>query len=496
MTLPTVYLLSGTEDGSAFAQEVCLILAARFDMPNVQIRSASVPFDRLLPASSGPQQQQQQQQQQLPLRYSSSDTADEDGTGNPTTPSCLFVCLGPPTATTSTLEAESPFPIITLPTPSTGNDVTTPSAALTAALSIAKCCSLADAALRQTVARVIFRTRQARLVQDAQWRTQSSRYQSRIAGCFDRNQQITGDLVTTTGRLRGKVRDRYPGTKSLALVTTDRQSGFDRMLARVPYKGAVLNLTSAFWFEQTAHIIPNHLVSVPHPYVSVVKPCQPFPIEFVVRSYMTGSTSTSIWRNYQEGVRSYCGHDLPDGMTKNQKLECNILTPTTKEEDHDRPISLVDIVAENWMTQSDLDVCAAAALKVFALGQQVAAAHGLILVDTKYEFGKDEHTGEILLIDEVHTPDSSRYWLASTYEERIAAGEEPDNIDKEFLRLWFRSQCDPYNDETLPEAPRDLVLELARRYILLFEMITWKDFDFDAVTGEDEITKAIEANIH
>jgi hypothetical protein len=294
MTLPTVYLLSGTEDGSAFAQEVCLILAARFDMPNVQIRSASVPFDRLLPASSGPQQQQQQQQQQkLPLRYSSSDTADEDGTGNPTTPSCLFVCLGPPTATTSTLEAESPFPIITLPTPSTGNDVTTPSAALTAALSIAKCCSLADAALRQTVARVIFRTRQARLVQDAQWRTQSSRYQSRIAGCFDRNQQITGDLVTTTGRLRGKVRDRYPGTKSLALVTTDRQSGFDRMLARVPYKGAVLNLTSAFWFEQTAHIIPNHLVSVPHPYVSVVKPCQPFPIEFVVR-YVIFPTSALL----------------------------------------------------------------------------------------------------------------------------------------------------------------------------------------------------------
>jgi phosphoribosylaminoimidazole-succinocarboxamide synthase len=210
---------------------------------------------------------------------------------------------------------------------------------------------------------------------------------------------------------------------------------------------------------------------------------------------MTGSTATSIWKNYQDGVRNYCGHPLPDGMLKNQKLAENILTPTTKEEDHDRPIALADIVSEKWMTQEDLDVCAAAAAKVFALGQSVAGEHGLILVDTKYEFGRDEETGEILLIDEVHTPDSSRYWLASTYEERIAAGQEPDNIDKEFLRLWFRDSCDPYNDEVLPEAPRDLVLELARRYITLYEMITWKDFDFESVAGEDAITKAIAYNI-
>jgi phosphoribosylaminoimidazole-succinocarboxamide synthase len=210
---------------------------------------------------------------------------------------------------------------------------------------------------------------------------------------------------------------------------------------------------------------------------------------------MTGSTSTSIWKNYQDGVRNYCGHALPDGMLKNQKLADNILTPTTKEEDHDRPIALAEIVSENWMTQADLDVCAQAAAQVFALGQSVAGEHGLILVDTKYEFGRDEETGEILLIDEVHTPDSSRYWLASTYEERIAAGKEPDNIDKEFLRLWFRDNCDPYKDEVLPEAPRDLVLELARRYITLYEMITWKDFDFVAVAGEDAITKAIASNI-
>lgn len=210
---------------------------------------------------------------------------------------------------------------------------------------------------------------------------------------------------------------------------------------------------------------------------------------------MTGSTSTSIWKNYQDGVRNYCGHELPDGMKKNQKLFKNLLTPTTKEEEHDRPISAIDIVKEKWMTQEDFDICANAALQVFALGQQLASEHGLVLVDTKYEFGKDLETGEILLIDEVHTPDSSRYWLASTYEERIAEGKEPDNIDKEFLRLWFRDNCDPYKDEVLPEAPRDLVLELARRYVTLYEMITWQEFDFDSVRGEDAIGEALTSHL-
>ena len=207
---------------------------------------------------------------------------------------------------------------------------------------------------------------------------------------------------------------------------------------------------------------------------------------------MTGSTNTSIWKNYSNGVRNYCGHELPDGMVKNQKLSKNLLTPTTKEEEHDRPISAEDIIAEKWMTQEDWDVCADAAKRVFALGQKIADEHGLILVDTKYEFGRDLETGEILLIDEVHTPDSSRYWLASTYEERIAAGMEPENIDKEFLRLWFRERCDPYEEKILPEAPRDLVLELSRRYITLFEMITWNHFDF-STDGEESIAKAIQS---
>ena len=204
---------------------------------------------------------------------------------------------------------------------------------------------------------------------------------------------------------------------------------------------------------------------------------------------MTGSTSTSIWKNYQDGVRNYCGHDLPDGMKKNQKLQKNLLTPTTKEEEHDRPISKADIVSEGWMTAEDFSVCEKAALEVFRLGQEIAAERGLILVDTKYEMGKDAD-GNIVLIDEVHTPDSSRYWLASSYEERISQGKEPENIDKEFLRLWFRDHCDPYKDEVIPEAPRDLVLELSRRYVSLYEMITWKEFEF-IESAESQIGDAI-----
>lgn len=320
-----------------------------------------------------------------------------------------------------------------------------------------------------------------------------------ISSSYDAGQQITGSNVTfdtTNGRiapnrLAGKVRDRYDLGTKLALVTTDRQSGFDRMLALVPYKGQVLNLTSAYWFDITKDIIPNHLLSVPHPNVSIVKKCTPFPIEFVVRSYMTGSTSTSIWKNYQDGVRNYCGHALPDGMKKNQKLQKTILTPTTKEEEHDRPISEADIISEGWMNQEDFDVCAKAALEVFAKGQEIAAQRGLILVDTKYEFGKDNDNGIIHLIDEVNTPDSSRYWLADSYQERIAAGKEPENIDKEFLRLWFRDNCDPYKDETLPEAPKDLVVELSRRYIKLYETITGKEFEFQE-EAEGAIAEAIQ----
>jgi phosphoribosylaminoimidazole-succinocarboxamide synthase len=178
-------------------------------------------------------------------------------------------------------------------------------------------------------------------------------------------------------------------------------------------------------------------------------------------------------------------------MVKNQRLESNIVTPTTKEEHHDRPISRNEIIDEKWMTEKDYDVCAQAALSLFAYGQEVAAKRGLILVDTKYEFGRRVDTGEIVLIDEIHTPDSSRYWLAPTYQERFSAGKEPDNIDKEFLRLWFRDHCDPYNDEVLPEAPRELVIELSQRYIALYEMITGNMFEFESMTDELGIGQAI-----
>jgi len=335
---------------------------------------------------------------------------------------------------------------------------------------------------------------QLQSVTDVQTRTKSAKYEETIAKCFDENRQVTGEAIKCTDaeRLSGKVRDRFVGSNNkLALVTTDRQSGFDRQLAVVPFKGAVLNLTSAFWFKKTRHIIPNHLIDVPHANVSIARKCDPFPIEFVVRSYMTGSTDTSIWKNYQNGVRNYCGHILPEGMTKNQKLAKNLLTPTTKEEDHDRPISAEAIIEEGWMKQEDFDICAKAAMDVFALGQDIAAQHGMILVDTKYEFGKDIETGEILLIDEVHTPDSSRWWLSHNYQERVSVGEEPDNISKEFLRLWYRENCDPYKDKTIPKAPRDLVLELARRYITLFEIITGEEFQFNEQDSEENIGKIL-----
>ena len=209
----------------------------------------------------------------------------------------------------------------------------------------------------------------------------------------------------------------------------------------------------------------------------IAKKCEVFPIEFVVRGFITGSTSTSLWTVYNNGDREYCGNILPEGLIKNQKLEENMLTPTTKEEDHDRPISPVDIVNEKWMTQQDWDYCSEKALELFEFGQKKAAQHGMILVDTKYEMGKDKD-GNILLIDEIHTPDSSRYWIGDSYEGLIANNKEPQNIDKEFLRLWFVDNCDPYNDKILPPAPDKLVVELSSRYIYLYETITGSIFPF------------------
>jgi phosphoribosylaminoimidazole-succinocarboxamide synthase len=289
----------------------------------------------------------------------------------------------------------------------------------------------------------------------------------------------------------GKVRDTYDlGDGRLLLITTDRQSGFDRMLGAIPFKGQVLNRTSLYWFEQTRGIIGNHVLSSPHANALIARKCQVLPIEFVVRGYMTGSTDTSVWTQYQKGVRTYCGNALPEGMKKNEPLPGNIVTPTTKEKEHDRPITAEEIVAEGWLTQAQWDVASAKALELFAFGQKMAALRGLILVDTKYEFGATED-GEILLIDEIHTPDSSRYWLADSYAERVAAGREPDMIDKEFFRLWFRERCDPYKDAELPVPPDELIAELAARYIQLFEKITGTTFAPDLRPLEETVLASV-----
>ncbi len=275
----------------------------------------------------------------------------------------------------------------------------------------------------------------------------------------------------------GKVRDTYELPDTLILVTTDRQSAFDRVLAAIPFKGQVLNQTSAWWFEKTKHIVPNHVLSVPDANVTIGKKCTVFPVEFVVRGYITGTTSTSAWVNYHNGMREFCGNTLPEGLKKNQRFDLPIITPTTKSDEHDRLISPKEIISEGLMTAADWDYVSSKALELFSFGQKVAAEHGLILVDTKYEFGKDVD-GTIRIVDEMHTPDSSRYWIAKSYEQRMTEGKEPENIDKEFLRLWFTEHCDPYHDKELPPAPEELVIELSRLYIQLYEMITGEKFIF------------------
>ena len=298
-------------------------------------------------------------------------------------------------------------------------------------------------------------------------------------------QQIKEQISHTLGqtdfpklgrKYTGKVRDVYIADDKIFLIATDRQSAFDRILARIPFKGQVLTQTSAFWFEKTKDIIPNHVIGVPDPNVVVCKKLKVFPVEVVVRGYITGVTSTSAWVAYEKGERNFCGNILPEGLKKNQKFKKPIITPTTKSDEHDEKISGEEIIKRKLMAKKQWDFVADKALKLFERGTEIAAKNGLILVDTKYEFGYEEK-GNIFLIDEIHTPDSSRFWIKESYEERFKKGDEPENIDKEFLRLWFTKHCDPYKDKTLPEAPEELVIELSRRYIKLYEMVTGKDFN-------------------
>lgn len=279
-------------------------------------------------------------------------------------------------------------------------------------------------------------------------------------------------------RFQGKVRDVYVGEAEITMISSDRYSAFDRNLALVPFKGAVLTQTSAFWFDATKDIIQNHIISIPDPNVVVAKKCSVVPIEVVVRGYITGVTGTALWVLYQKGERQFGSVTLPEGMHKNQKLDQPILTPTTKSDEHDEPIFRDQIIERGIVEEGLWNKIEETAFALFKRGQEIAAARGLILVDTKYEFGLDSD-GNLTLIDEIHTPDSSRYWQMATYEERIAAGIEPENFDKEFLRLWFKDNCDPYNDAVLPEAPEEMIVTLSERYIKIYEQITGKTFESD-----------------
>ena len=291
-------------------------------------------------------------------------------------------------------------------------------------------------------------------------------------------------------RLEGKVRDIYLRGREVVLVATDRHSSFDRIIAYVPGKGEVLNRLSAYWFEQTKDIVPNHVLALPDPNVTIGKRCTPLPIEAVMRGYLSGVTGTSLWTRYAKGERDFGGFRLADGMRKNEKLREPVFTPSTKDKEHDRNVTPREIVETGLLSRDLLDRVEDAARRLFLRGQDLARARGLILVDTKYEFGLDAE-GALTLIDEVHTPDSSRYWQAATYEGRIASGLEPDYFDKEFLRLWFIAHCDPYNDASLPEAPPAMVEELSRRYAAIFTQLSGETVS----AGEENIVERIRRNL-
>ena len=288
----------------------------------------------------------------------------------------------------------------------------------------------------------------------------------------------------------GKVRDIYDQGNKLFLISTDRHSSFDRIIAHIPWKGQILNQLSEWWFDKTKDIISNHVIAVPDPNVTVAKKCKMVPIEAVMRGYLTGVTDTSIWTRYMAGEPEFGGFVLPDGMKKNQRLPNPIFDPTTKEDTHDRALTPSQMVAGGFITAELLERVKKVSLAIFARGQELAARRGLILVDTKYEFGLDDR-GELVLIDEIHTPDSSRFWQLASYQERFDKDEEPQYFDKEFLRMWFKERCDPYKDEALPDAPAELVEELSRRYIQMYEQIIGEKF----ARGKIPIGKRIETNL-
>lgn len=279
------------------------------------------------------------------------------------------------------------------------------------------------------------------------------------------------------GYTRGKVRDNYdlPDGRRV-LVASDRLSAFDRILAVIPFKGRVLTQTARYWFEATADICPNHVLSYPDPNVVIGQRLTILPVEVVVRAYLAGTTGTSILTMYRRGLREVYGVRLPDGLRDNAPLPHPILTPTTKAEagGHDEPLSPDDVLSRGLLTQAQWDEVSAHALALFARGQKLAAERGLILVDTKYEFGLDQ-AGRIVLADEIHTPDSSRYWFQASYADRFEQGLAPQSFDKDVIRSWVAARCDPYR-QPIPEIPQDVVLETALVYIRAYSRITGEAF--------------------
>jgi phosphoribosylaminoimidazole-succinocarboxamide synthase len=276
---------------------------------------------------------------------------------------------------------------------------------------------------------------------------------------------------------RGKVRDNYdlPDGRRI-IIASDRISAFDQNLAAIPLKGQVLTQTAKFWFEATADICPNHVIEYPDPNVLVGRRLTILPVEIVVRDYLAGTTGTSILSLYKAGQREMYGIRLAEGMRDNERLPQTIITPTSKafHGGHDEPLTPAEIVGQGLLSQEQWRTVSDYALALFAKGREMARERGLILVDTKYEFGIDE-SGKIMIADEIHTPDSSRYWFLESYQQRFEVGERPESFDKDFIRTWVVARCDPYKDE-IPEIPQDVVLETSRVYIDAYERITGQTF--------------------
>jgi phosphoribosylaminoimidazole-succinocarboxamide synthase len=290
-------------------------------------------------------------------------------------------------------------------------------------------------------------------------------------------------------RYAGKVRDNYTKGGRRFIVVTDRISAFDRILGTIPFKGQVTNRLAAWWFEQTKDAAKNHVVAVRDPNVMECVDCTPLPVEMVMRAYITGSTSTSMWTHYAEGERVFCGHTLLEGLAKNQRLERPLLTPATKapKGEHDVSVSREEILAKGALSAADFDRAAEIAEALFAAGQKICAARGLILVDTKYELGKTPD-GEIVVIDEIHTPDSSRFWIEATYQERFRGGLDPEPLDKDFVRRYYTA-LGYRGDGEPPELPSDVRVGAARRYVEAFERITGETFVPDTEEPLSRIAK-------